>query len=185
VKYLNFATFSTLFMMIGCVTEMPVSFTEDYIRSEIQTHESGSLKELKIFPLKLITTNGKILDAFGYVMDEKKYILFAMHGTQNDNCGSQDYCFEYIIDESQISFIVSKYADLKAKISQEKFISGEVFTADYNLNSDIFISIRATSPSAANLEIWIKGVKHILPASSTINKFKRFLEGRTINSSPL
>jgi len=185
-------------LTVGCTSVSP-NLTEHYIKTKVQEHSVGEYSSLKTYPLYKQNHYSKgHFELIGFSNDQTKSLVIGvgkypkMHftapttyeqqlaGVINIPSVDSDVLSDtaYVeLSPVQCKAIMDGFKELKSRMKSQKMKSGVVYTEDFTVTKDFFISYKKSPVSSGGrtLDLWVKGEKYAVPTAIFMQKLTDFL----------
>ena len=171
--------------------------TEQYIKSNIETHTENDFSRLETYSIfqKHLHNQSGSFKGFAYI----ELTGYKHSGKSGIIIGAEKYNFKgrrllkiisspletnttYInLDLNQCKALLSNYKELRVKIKAEKPKPYVAIYQDFNASKDFYISYRASynllfkKPRTRYIDFWIKGEKYHIRTRVFMKKFQKFM----------
>lgn len=185
-------------LTISCTSVSP-SLTEHYIKTKVQEHPVGGYSSLKSYPLykqnhyskgyfeltgvsnaqtkSLVIGVGKYQKThfIAPITYEQKMAGVINIPSVDSDVLSDTACVE--LSSVQCKAIMDGFNELKSRMKLQKSKSDVVYTEDFPVTKDFFISYKKSpiSSGSRTLDLWVKGEKYAVPTAIFMQKLTNFL----------
>jgi hypothetical protein len=185
-------------LTVSCTSVSP-NLTEHYIKTKVQEHLVGGYSSLKSYPLYKRNHYSKgHFELIGFSNDQTKSLVIGvgkypkMHftapttyeqqlaGVINIPSVDSDVLSDtaYVeLSPVQCKAIMDGFKELKSRMKSQKMKSGVVYTEDFTVTKDFFISYKKSTVSSGSrtLDLWVKGEKYAVSTAIFMQKLTDFL----------
>lgn len=169
---------------LSCSTLRTDYLTEQILKTIVEKHNVGEFSSLKAYTIYKSDGkyNNSYLEFTGYKYNGDKGIiiatgLFSTVKTKVETSLSLNKESYIFLSVEECLSIINNYKVLQIKISKEKPKLNEEIYHDYTVSKDMFISykIDRLTSSILYIDVWVNGIKYIIPTNTLIKSLKNFI----------